>query len=141
MPLCVERRAHGEACGKRQETRRAGEGSFATLHHTFGGALATRQSPLGHGAQVLYRGRSDTTASLPLAISRLIATSFKYPCGYIYKLLKLPTVHSISPRPVPNLTCDCLLELSVRVLCFIDNITCMTSRAQAACKLVLWMRC
>lgn len=38
-------------------------------------------------------------------------------------------VHCTLSKPAPNLTCDCLLELSVRVLCFIDNITCTTSRA------------
>lgn len=36
---------------------------------------------------------------------------------------------------------DCFFELSVRVLCFIDNITCTTSRATEADIVVLWMRC
>lgn len=40
-------------------------------------------------------------------------------------------------RPVPNLTCDCLAELSVRVLCFTNNITCTVSRAQFFSQFVL----
>lgn len=64
----------------------------------------------------------------------------------IHKLYyKSSLFHLHSERPAPNLTCDCLLELSVRVLCFIDNITCTISRAQktlvrlcCGCGVELW---
>lgn len=100
-----------------------------SVGHTLGGALAV-QSVSGHARARLYSRPIWRLHRYPY--THIASSEYNITAAHIYKLLRPLTIaHSPAPRPASNLTRDCLFELSVRVLCCSDNITCMTSRAQA----------
>lgn len=94
--------------------------------HSAAGALEA-QSASDHGRPSVVPSPTVTTIAPP---TRHIASVVIRHHNSPYELLTDHNlVHCTLSKPAPNLTCDCLPELSVRVLCFIDNITC-TSRAR-----------
>lgn len=131
-----ERRAH---C--RQAARRRRRSAGLRPRHSLAAPERLSRHPTSATSAALCS--SPTTGSLTLRTSQLswYASTRLFIKDTQWTPLRL--FISESQSPAPNLSCDCLLQLSVRVLCFIDNITCTISRAQrlwldSVVDIVLW---